>query len=376
MLADFETITKAADAPAYDTITTKYCDSELSLSNMAIGTFANDICTAKELFIESGSSPTGLRDHAEEIRDISQQLYGKLAPNNKRYVQLWNSVIRLAVAGNAVGHPLLDAVIHMRTTKVLDVEFGPAETATTGLIRGITSERVRRRVSRSSPDEAVVYFNNHFSADIRNTLFSESRKAAHPSLEAHVLEAAEQRVTDDPALARVIATLYAKKYSVVHTLDQRYARRLLLSSKNAQDSFAFVKGKPSPLRVLDGDSGDEAESGGALDSDEPGALQPSFDYSLGACFVDKEAFDDPAEFKKAQKAMVDTMYPKLGDDMRPAKALCAGCTVREACLEFAISNKIRYGIWGGLADSPRFKLWAARKKQAKVESETSASPSE
>ena len=36
-----------------------------------------------------------------------------------------------------------------------------------------------------------------------------------------------------------------------------------------------------------------------------------------------------------------------------AKAVCAGCRVRLDCLEQALANNERYGIWGGLTDVER-----------------------
>jgi WhiB family redox-sensing transcriptional regulator len=36
-----------------------------------------------------------------------------------------------------------------------------------------------------------------------------------------------------------------------------------------------------------------------------------------------------------------------------AKAVCAGCSVRAECLDWANSNHIREGIWGGLTSEER-----------------------
>jgi len=36
-----------------------------------------------------------------------------------------------------------------------------------------------------------------------------------------------------------------------------------------------------------------------------------------------------------------------------AKAVCQLCPVREQCLDFALRNSIRYGIWGGLNPDER-----------------------
>jgi len=41
-----------------------------------------------------------------------------------------------------------------------------------------------------------------------------------------------------------------------------------------------------------------------------------------------------------------------------AKAICALCPVRRTCLEHAVTNNERYGIWGGLTDHERRHLRA------------------
>jgi WhiB family transcriptional regulator, redox-sensing transcriptional regulator len=41
-----------------------------------------------------------------------------------------------------------------------------------------------------------------------------------------------------------------------------------------------------------------------------------------------------------------------------AKSFCATClpSVKSACLSFALENRIRYGVWGGLTESERHNL--------------------
>ncbi|WP_260327844.1 WhiB family transcriptional regulator [Streptomyces sp. Ag109_O5-1] len=38
---------------------------------------------------------------------------------------------------------------------------------------------------------------------------------------------------------------------------------------------------------------------------------------------------------------------------RQAKAVCAGCSERLACLAFALDTDQRYGVWGGLSEDER-----------------------
>ena len=39
-----------------------------------------------------------------------------------------------------------------------------------------------------------------------------------------------------------------------------------------------------------------------------------------------------------------------------AKAICAGCPARSLCLEWALSNRIEYGVFGGLSEAERRPL--------------------
>jgi WhiB family redox-sensing transcriptional regulator len=65
--------------------------------------------------------------------------------------------------------------------------------------------------------------------------------------------------------------------------------------------------------------------------------------------------------------MGNDFYPPVHGERRPerrmrearAKAVCASCPVRSECLETAVSNDERYGVWGGLTDSERRALLAS-----------------
>lgn len=43
-----------------------------------------------------------------------------------------------------------------------------------------------------------------------------------------------------------------------------------------------------------------------------------------------------------------------------AKAICAQCEVRRACLEYALAMREPYGVWGGLNEGERRELVARR----------------
>ena len=52
----------------------------------------------------------------------------------------------------------------------------------------------------------------------------------------------------------------------------------------------------------------------------------------------------------------EAFFPEKGGSTREAKRICQGCEVRDACLEYALSNDERFGIWGGLSERERRRL--------------------
>ncbi len=49
----------------------------------------------------------------------------------------------------------------------------------------------------------------------------------------------------------------------------------------------------------------------------------------------------------------EAFFPEKGGSTREAKRICAACPVREECLEYALENDERFGIWGGLSERER-----------------------
>lgn len=52
----------------------------------------------------------------------------------------------------------------------------------------------------------------------------------------------------------------------------------------------------------------------------------------------------------------EAFFPEKGGSTRDAKKICASCEVRVECLEYALKNDERFGIWGGLSERERRKL--------------------
>ena len=52
----------------------------------------------------------------------------------------------------------------------------------------------------------------------------------------------------------------------------------------------------------------------------------------------------------------DLFFPERGASTREAKEVCRGCIVREDCLEYALLNGEKFGIWGGMSERERRRI--------------------
>ena len=52
----------------------------------------------------------------------------------------------------------------------------------------------------------------------------------------------------------------------------------------------------------------------------------------------------------------EAFFPEKGGSTRDAKKICSQCSVRSECLEYALKNDERFGIWGGLSERERRRL--------------------
>ena len=60
----------------------------------------------------------------------------------------------------------------------------------------------------------------------------------------------------------------------------------------------------------------------------------------------------------------DIFYPASDEESDEAKGICGICPVREACLEYALANRERDGVWGGATERERRRLIRQRRKSA------------
>ena len=69
-----------------------------------------------------------------------------------------------------------------------------------------------------------------------------------------------------------------------------------------------------------------------------------------------EGEGDWAERALCAQTDPEAFFPEKGGSTREAKKVCLGCDVRAECLEYALANDERFGIWGGLSERERRRL--------------------
>ena len=89
-------------------------------------------------------------------------------------------------------------------------------------------------------------------------------------------------------------------------------------------------------------------------------------------FTDKNGDNDGRSWQDEANCLgvdPDLFFPERGASTREAKEVCRGCVVRLDCLEYALVNGEKFGIWGGLSERERRRL---RRQRAQAGRRTSA----
>lgn len=55
-------------------------------------------------------------------------------------------------------------------------------------------------------------------------------------------------------------------------------------------------------------------------------------------------------------------YPEDEEEAAVAKSVCADCSVRTACLEYALSVREKAGVWGGATERDRRRIIRQRRR--------------
>jgi WhiB family redox-sensing transcriptional regulator len=72
------------------------------------------------------------------------------------------------------------------------------------------------------------------------------------------------------------------------------------------------------------------------------------------------------DYANCRGADADLFFPERGASTRKAKAICNACDVKEECLDFAIVQGEKFGIWGGMSERERRRVRRQRIVARKV----------
>jgi len=89
------------------------------------------------------------------------------------------------------------------------------------------------------------------------------------------------------------------------------------------------------------------------------ASEPALPFDHGVGLDAQAAF--PPELEWQERALCaqtdpEAFFPEKGGSTREAKRVCLSCEVRSECLEYALANDERFGIWGGLSERERRRV--------------------
>ncbi len=54
-------------------------------------------------------------------------------------------------------------------------------------------------------------------------------------------------------------------------------------------------------------------------------------------------------------------FPSDASGVEAARRVCADCSVRSACLEYSLENRLDHGIWGGTSERQRQRILRDRR---------------
>src|SRR5690625_3532185 len=98
--------------------------------------------------------------------------------------------------------------------------------------------------------------------------------------------------------------------------------------------------------------------GPLTDGMSPAGPAPRAEAPLGFDGAAGEVAGALGRQERARCAQTDpeAFVPEEGGSAREAKRVCVSCEVRAECLECALADDGRFGIWGGLSERERRKL--------------------
>ncbi|MDR3116830.1 MAG: WhiB family transcriptional regulator [Bifidobacteriaceae bacterium] len=74
---------------------------------------------------------------------------------------------------------------------------------------------------------------------------------------------------------------------------------------------------------------------------------------IKAFFTEQDTASQWREYALCSQTNPMAFFPDKGGSTKDAKNVCTNCVVKAECLEYALTNDIRFGIWGGKSERER-----------------------
>ena len=94
-------------------------------------------------------------------------------------------------------------------------------------------------------------------------------------------------------------------------------------------------------------------------------------YNYMALMAEFELVDKSVSWMENGKCAgmeTDFFFPSKGDNVASdaARAVCNMCEVKQTCLNWAMTNEIWHGVWGGLTGNQRYTLAKKLRKERRT----------
>ncbi|WP_394941494.1 WhiB family transcriptional regulator [Psychromicrobium sp. YIM B11713] len=188
----------------------------------------------------------------------------------------------------------------------------------------------------------------------------------HAERSASTAEGRDQAFDDESAIAAQAASVYRSRGVpsdwYVDPADPEAAERYRAAEQDSLEDAATAFLAEHEALAGGGASAEElweAESG--LDLSRPAPATESQAIWIGLPGISVGDPADEGELGWQTDALCaqtdpEAFFPEKGGSTRDAKKVCGSCNVRAQCLEYALSNDERFGIWGGLSERERRRL--------------------
>jgi len=382
---------------------------QLTIDDPQVLEFVERVNEVRSKYNELGQGPGLLSEHAAElkvIRDDTHIAHTATKIGNKEPGKYWSEMAGLGLSTEGARMPLLQTLIYTKLNIFLGLEYGPDETPTTELLRGIGARAIIDALSTDRPINREQLLSTYFFRFIGESIYGDVYDRnipgdLNPRLKAHFLEQIDSEdIFDDPALARVVAIATYKRDPFIAKLGQGVFVNLVSRNEvmfKGGDNRSVARKRKTTGWQIAHTAGDEIiEPPDSGDEDVPvkneliTARQPKHNVSipkdkvvraiqrkvfhlyLAACRSQQTLREATEIVEQRMQSKGNPTDEHVKSEVKPirqidpmevmfdpsgkylvAKVVCDSCSVSTECLAYAISEELNDGFYGGQSEPYR-----------------------